>query len=73
MENGEKTTMFDEPEAAYFNESEVIKEFNKKLQEDSGFILPEGYKKVTDKIINFNAQISKNARKGLSESYIDVL
>lgn len=39
--------MFDEPEAAYFSESDVIKEFNKKIQEDPGFILPEGYKKVT--------------------------
>lgn len=31
IEKGEKTTMFDEPEAAYFSESDVIKEFNKKI------------------------------------------
>ena len=40
QENGEKTTLFDEPEAVYFNESEVIKEFNRKLTEDPSFILP---------------------------------
>lgn len=46
QERGDKTTMFDEPEAAYFNESDVIREFNNKIKEDPGFILPEGYKKV---------------------------
>ena len=51
MEKGENTSVFDEPEAAYFNESEVIKEFNKKIEADPGFILPEGYKKVVDKTV----------------------
>ena len=45
--------MFDEPEIAYFNEEEVIKEFNKRLEEDPNFILPEGYKKITEKQISF--------------------
>ena len=40
QERGEKTILFDEPEAAYFNETEVIREFNKKLEEEPGFILP---------------------------------
>ena len=47
IEKGEKTVLFDEPEAAYFNQTEVVKEFAKKLEDDPTFILPEGYKKVT--------------------------
>lgn len=30
-ERGESTVLFDDPDSAYFNESEVIKEFNRKL------------------------------------------
>lgn len=52
-ERGEKTAIFDEPESAYFNESEVVKEFAKRLEEDPNYILPEGYKKVTEKTIKF--------------------
>ena len=65
--------MFDEPQAAYFNETEVIKEFNRRIEEQPGFILPEGYKKVTDKIITYVPEISKNVKKGLKQSYINVL
>ncbi len=39
--------LFDDPDSAYFNESEVIREFNKKLEQEPNYILPEGYKKVT--------------------------
>ena len=72
-EKGEKTTMFDEPEIAYFNEEEVIKEFNRKLEEDPNFILPEGYKKITEKQISFKAEYSENVRQNLGEAYLDVM
>ena len=52
-ERGENTVLFDDPDSAYFNESEVIREFNKKLEQDPGYILPEGYKKVTDRVMTF--------------------
>lgn len=32
----------------YFSQTEVIKEFNKKLQEDPSYPLPEGYKTVKE-------------------------
>lgn len=51
-ENGEKTSIFDEPEANT-DDSDVIKEFNKRIEEDPTYILPEGFKKVTLKSINF--------------------
>ena len=70
---GESTVLFDEPDTAYFNETEVIREFNRKLEEDPGFILPEGYKKIIDRSMQFEPTISPSLRSGsyLPESYIN--
>ena len=38
--------IFDNPEEAYFQETEVIHEYNKRLKENPDYILPEGYKKI---------------------------
>ena len=71
IERGEKTTLFDEPETAYFNETEVVKEFTRKLQDDPTFILPEGYKKVTEKVMTLSPEFSEK-NKGIPESYMEV-
>lgn len=72
-ERGENTVLFDDPDSAYFNESEVIREFNKKLEQDPSYILPEGYKKVTDRSMTFEPKVSKKACQGVAEKYADCL
>ncbi len=49
----------------------MIREFNKKLEQDPGYILPEGYKKVTDKNMIFEAKIRPKAAQGLPQSYLE--
>lgn len=38
--------LFENPEEVYFQETDVIKEFNRRLKDNPDYILPEGYKKV---------------------------
>lgn len=71
IEKGEKTALFDEPEAAYFNESEVIREFTSRLEQDPNFILPEGYKKVTEKVYKLTPKFSDKNTK-IKQSFKDV-
>ena len=49
----------------------MVKEFTKQLQEDPTFILPEGYKKVTEKVMYLIPEMSEK-NKGISEAYMDV-
>lgn len=42
----ENTSLFDSPDTAYFKESDLIEEFNRRLREDQDYVLPEGYRKV---------------------------
>ena len=51
----------------------MIKEFNKKIEADPGFILPEGYKKVIDKNMTLAAKLGESVTKHLSSSYLDVI
>ena len=45
-EKGGNVEMFANPEEMYFLETDVIKEYNRRLAENEAYILPEGYKKV---------------------------
>ena len=38
----------------FFNETDIINEFNKKLLENSDFVLPEGYKKIQETSLKEN-------------------
>lgn len=49
----------------------MIKEFTKKLEQDPTFILPEGYKKVTEKTLKLTAKFSDKIQK-FKQSYMDV-
>lgn len=49
----------------------MIKEFTKKLEDDPTFILPEGYKKVTEKYMKLSPVLSNKYTK-IKESYKDV-
>ena len=46
QQRGGNIELFDNPEEVYFQETDVIREFNKRLKENPEYILPEGYKKV---------------------------
>ena len=46
-ENRINQKVFDDPDSQYFNETEALRELNRKLDENPDYILPEGYKKIT--------------------------
>ncbi|KAM3135414.1 hypothetical protein pb186bvf_012433 [Paramecium bursaria] len=51
------TALFDDPDSQYFKESDIIREFNKKLLEDPEFQLPDAYKKVGIPQLSFVYQL----------------
>lgn len=63
---GDNTQLFDDPDSQYFQETEVIKEYNAKLQADPKYPLPEGYKAVTEPKISFKYDLL--AKLNLSEA-----
>jgi hypothetical protein len=42
----QSTALFDDPDTQYFQQSDVIKEFNKQLLANPNVELPDGFKKV---------------------------
>ena len=46
LKKGGNIELFENPEEVYFQETDVIREFNRRLKENPEYILPEGYKKV---------------------------
>lgn len=50
----------------------MVKEFTKKIEEDPTFILPEGYKKVTEKVMKLSPLLSNKYTK-IKESYKDII
>lgn len=50
----ESTVLFDSPDTAYFKESDLIEEFNRRLEQDAEFALPEGYRKVFEKEVRMD-------------------
>jgi len=55
---GLSTVLYDDPEGSYIGESEVIKEFNRKLEKNPDLLLPEGYRKVKEKEIFFDYKLT---------------
>jgi hypothetical protein len=43
---GGSVDLFDSPDEMYFQETDVIREFNRRLGDNPEYPLPEGYKKV---------------------------
>lgn len=66
---GMNTQLFDDPDTAYFGEGEVIRELNRKLTENPNHILPEGYKKIIEKKVDFEYKLMLEA---ISLTYKDV-
>lgn len=67
--NGVNTQLFDDPDTAYFSEGEAIRELNRKLAENPNHILPEGYKKIIEKKVDFDYKLLLEA---ISPTYKDV-
>ncbi|EGR31584.1 hypothetical protein IMG5_106360 [Ichthyophthirius multifiliis] len=63
------TALFDDPDNQYFGESEVIKEYNKKLQQNPDYPLPKGYKKIKEKQLKFDYNIDKQGNIPIKESF----
>ena len=66
---GVSTILFDDPEATIVADSEVLKEFNRKLEEDPEYVLPEGYKKIPDIRVKFEYKLYEGLTEALPESY----
>ncbi len=58
-EKGGNVEMFANPEEMYFLETDVIKEYNRRLAENEAYILPEGYKKVRQTEFIYDYQFTK--------------
>lgn len=67
---GGSTILFDDPEATIITDSEVLKEFNKKLEEDPEYVLPEGYKKVPDIRVKFNYKLCETLSENVPENFL---
>jgi hypothetical protein len=72
-ENRISPQLFDEPEACYTNEEEAVKVLNKKLQENPDYILPEGYKKITETRVFYDHKIYLQAMSPTYKEVYEVL
>ena len=68
---GGSTILFDDPEATIVADSEVLKEFNRQLEQDPEYVLPEGYKKVPDIRVKFEYKLVKGLGEVIEESFRD--
>lgn len=66
---GNSTILFDDPEATIVADSSVLKEFNRKLEEDPEYLLPDGYKKVPDIRVKFEYKLCDSLSPALPESF----
>ena len=53
-QKGGNVDIFEHPEEAYFQETDVIREFNRRLKDNPEYILPEGYKKVKQSEVQYD-------------------
>ena len=56
-ENRMDSRIFEEPESIFYNETEAVRELNRKLDDNPNYIVPEGYKKIVEKKVNFTHKI----------------
>ncbi|KAL4446642.1 hypothetical protein ABPG74_005580 [Tetrahymena malaccensis] len=66
---GQSTALFDDYDNLFFGETEVIKQFNKKLEENPDYPLPQGYKKVKEKEIKFEYALDPKGILPMKESF----
>ncbi|KAL4496244.1 hypothetical protein ABPG72_012981 [Tetrahymena utriculariae] len=66
---GQSTAFFDDYDNLFFGETEVIKQFNKKLEENPDYPLPQGYKKVKEKEIKFEYALDPQGILPMKESF----
>lgn len=64
--------MFDSPEEMYFQETDVIREFNKRLADNPDYPLPEGYKKIRQSEYRYHYTVTQ-FQKGVRQSRTDVV
>lgn len=72
-EKGGNIDLFENPEEVYFQETDVIKEFNKKLKDNPNYILPEGYKKFRLTELDYEYSVHPMIQTNIKSSYVDVL
>ena len=72
-ENRMDPQIFEQPESIYYNETEAVKELNKKLENNPGYIVPEGYKKIVEKKVSFQHQIFLEAMSPTYKEVFEVL
>ena len=72
-QRGGNVDLFENPEEVYFQETQVIRQFNKRLKQNPEYILPEGYKKVKLTELYYDYEIHPANIKGFSSVYNDVL
>ena len=65
--------IFEEPESIFYNETQAVRELNKKLEDNPNYIVPEGYKKIVEKKVNFSHQIFLEAMSPTYKQVYEVL
>lgn len=67
---GQSTILYEDPDATGAGDMELCLELNKKLNEDPGYPIPEGYSKGVEKIPIYDYKIPDSLQGVLSEGQI---
>lgn len=67
---GKNTDIYKDPDVSNFADKELIRALEVKCREDANFIVPEGYRKVTEKTAVFKYEVPKCAKDLLGPSKV---
>ena len=67
-EKGKSTVLFEDPDSSVFQDKELISALNKKIAADPDYPIPEGYRKVTERIPVYSYTIPKSIREQMREA-----
>jgi hypothetical protein len=65
---GKSTTLFEDPDQSSFADKELIEALDKQLKKDPSYPIPEGFKKVTEKIPVYNYRLPDVAKAVMTET-----
>ena len=60
-DRGKSTQLFEDPDQSSFADTELVAALNRKAQADPNFIIPEGFRKITEKTPIYNYVIPECA------------
>lgn len=66
-DRGRSTALYEDPDQSGFADKELVAALDKKLQEDPSYPVPEGFRKVTEKVPIYEYRIPNCAASMLSE------